>query len=101
MTGRIAFATLYTFLPGNPAVFGSVDEYILKGRMQIQYASLSSEMTVRAGRDSEQAYYRVWYRKLKRKPEVGDRLEIDSKMYLIVHLNDSPGTLNYLDVRAV
>jgi hypothetical protein len=102
MMSKTESALWYRFYPGNPAIFGSADRWDYNGRVFVTFASMSGEMNIRAGRDSDAKYIRAWYRGRDwQAVRVGDRISIAGTLYLVVHVNDSEGPSNYIDAREV
>jgi hypothetical protein len=88
------------FVPRNPAVFGSVDTWELGKRFNCAKSSLTAEMLVRAGRDSAELGYRIWYTGVVL--NTGDRVRLAGKDWLVVSApNDSASGINVADLKAV
>jgi hypothetical protein len=90
------------FVPRNPSVFGSQDTWSPVKNFGIDsMARNTSEMQVRAGRDSAEETYRIWYSGVKL--HEGDRVKVKAKDWLVVFVySDSLQIVpNYADIKAV
>lgn len=87
------------FTPRDPEVWDSVDTWTAVKKFPCGYASLTSEMQVRAGRDSAEKGLRVYYTDVKL--AAGDRIRLGGSQWLVVYADDmSANGLNYCDVKA-
>lgn len=87
------------FTPRNPEIWDSVDTWTAVKKFPCAYSSLTSEMQVRAGRDSAEKGLRVWFTDVKLR--AGDRIRLGGNLWLVVYADDaSANGLSYCDVKA-
>jgi hypothetical protein len=88
------------FVTRNPDIWDSVDSWKATVKFYCAYSSITTEMQVRAGRDSGEKGLRVWYKDVELK--AGDRLKIIGSQWLVVYSDDSSSSgIKYCDVKEV